>query len=465
MSRERSLLGHLLAWALGALVLVWGSFVWVGFQTGVHEADELTDGHLASVTTLLLSQRGNEFVAPQQSGASLVSPSLKSHDYQQSLSVLVWDATGHLVSRSGAAAAPAFETGEGFATLTIAGQPWRAFARWDAQHQRRVMVLLSIEERDDLALDIAAQVAEPGLWLLPVVALALGLALRRGLRPLYALSDEVHALDPRRPEPLPVVRRQREFRFVVEAINALSARYRAALGRERELASELAHELRTPLASLALHARNLQAPLSEADRQQALQRIEHEALRTGQVLNELLALARASRTELAESAEALDLAELASRVLADYGQAALDSGHELALSGAEQWPLQGHPLLLELALRNLVENALSHTPAGSLVEVQLEAEAGWLQVCSRSPAEPAPDETPRRLQTLGLGLGHRVVSKVALVHGADFAEVLPPPAGFERAYRLSFAAASSRSRPLPSTAAPPSASPPHGRPG
>jgi two-component system sensor histidine kinase QseC len=43
--RRSSLQLNLLAWMLGALALVWGSFVIWGYQTGVHEADELTDGH------------------------------------------------------------------------------------------------------------------------------------------------------------------------------------------------------------------------------------------------------------------------------------------------------------------------------------------------------------------------------------------------------------------------------------
>ena len=47
--RRPSLIWHLMAWMLGALVVVWASFVALGYQTGVHEADELTDGHLAGV--------------------------------------------------------------------------------------------------------------------------------------------------------------------------------------------------------------------------------------------------------------------------------------------------------------------------------------------------------------------------------------------------------------------------------
>jgi two-component system, OmpR family, sensor histidine kinase QseC len=59
---HRTLLRHLLAWVLGALAVVWLGFVAIGLRTGVHEADELTDGHLASTASLLLSQRGIEFV-------------------------------------------------------------------------------------------------------------------------------------------------------------------------------------------------------------------------------------------------------------------------------------------------------------------------------------------------------------------------------------------------------------------
>ena len=59
---RHSLTRHLLLWSLGALALVWGSFVFMGYRTGVHEADELTDGHLASVAVLFAHLSGSEAV-------------------------------------------------------------------------------------------------------------------------------------------------------------------------------------------------------------------------------------------------------------------------------------------------------------------------------------------------------------------------------------------------------------------
>ena len=442
---RRTLVGDLLVWALGALGVVWLGFIIAGFETGLHEADELTDGHLASMAALLLSQTSNEFTDARAVFPAGDPANLRAHDYQQSLSVVVWDAAGRVISRTGHAPVPAFEDAEGFATLSL-GQPavlWRSFARWQSPQQtRRVMVLLSIEERDDLALDIGTQVAEPGLWSLPVVALVLGLAIRRGLRPLKALSAEVHELDVQRATPLPPRRRHAEFGAVVEAIDTLVSRYHAALLREQQLASELAHELRTPLASLSLHARSLRGEVSEADRLLSLQRIEQDALRAGQLLGQLLALARASRAELAEAAHPFDLAELARRVVAEHAQAALDGGHDLALDAPPSWPMSGHPVLLELALRNLVDNALAHTPRGTSIELQLNAAQRWLQVCDDGADQPdagaveGPAPSARASGSLGLGLGHRVVDKVAAVHGGRFASCAPPP-GFSTCYRIS----------------------------
>lgn len=444
MKLQRSLTLSLMAWAFGALLIVWGGFVVLGYQTGVHEADELTDGHLASVALLQLAQN------PSPSGvrrdvASLPGlPSLKSHDYQRSMSVVVWNAAGAELLRTGEAPAVPFSQGEGFETLQLGAPPvaWRAFSRWDGPaHEKKVTVLLSISERDDLAQDIAEQVAEPGFWLLPVVALALGLAIHRGLRPLYALARDVDALDIHQPSPLHSPHPQQEFRAVVNSINTLSARYQAAVSRERELASELAHELRTPLASLTLQAHALRQAAPGKAHEQLLVQLERDALRAGEVLSNLLALARASRTELVEAMQALDLDAIARAEVAEFGQAALDSGHELGLLSPGPFFMQGHPVLLGLVLRNLIENALSHTPAGTSVEVQLDPQAGWLQVSDTADHSTAPPGAApagvQRHPSLGLGSGHRVVEKIAAIHGARF-EQATPPAGFTACYRVIF---------------------------
>ncbi|WP_326533628.1 histidine kinase dimerization/phospho-acceptor domain-containing protein [Pseudorhodoferax sp.] len=432
MTRRPSLQRQLLAWTLGALVVVWAVFMLVGYQTGVHEADELTDGHLASVASLLLSQPGTAFEQRPDAASLGVSPGLKAHDYQQSLSVAVWDEDGTLLARTGPAPLPPFDTAEGFATLEL-GQPtqaWRVFVRWDdVGHVRKVAVLLSVQERDELAEDIAEQVATPGLWLLPIVALVLTLAVRRGLQPLLDLSARVRALDIHHSSGLHAPAHA-EFQAMVGAIETLAARYQSALAHERELADTFAHELRTPLASLRLHASSLRGTLTPPQRQAALQQIEADAARTAAIMDDLLALARAGRAQLAESAQVLDLAALARRVAAEHAQDAFDGAHELSVDAPAQCPVPGHAVLLEIALRNLVVNALGHTPPGTAVEIRVLADPPALQV--RDNAQRVLHAADRRRGTavLGLGLGHQVVRRIAAVHGGRFETAGPDSTGW-----------------------------------
>ncbi|MDF1484609.1 histidine kinase dimerization/phospho-acceptor domain-containing protein [Ramlibacter sp. H39-3-26] len=435
---QPTLTRHLLLWALGALLVVWGGFVFLGFRAGVHEADELTDGHLAGVAALLLNLDAAQFIAPDQATQRVDLPRLRSHDYQQSFSAFVWDAQGRLLGRIGGAPAPAFADETGFADLRLGpqGDGWRAFSQWGVGRDRKVMVLVSLEERDGLANDIAEQLVEPGLWLLPVVALALGLAIQRGLRPLYALSQDAARLDVARAQRLPARSPLREFDAVVASINALLDRQQAALARERSLANEVAHELRTPLSSIALQARALAGPMEEAERAQATARIGQDALRAGHVLGQLLALARTSRAELHDAAAPVDLAALAREVCGGYAQDAWARHDSLAVEGPEALALQGHALLLEMALRNLVENALKHTPPGTRIEVRLglAGAAPWLQVSDdglRAAASLAA-RTPDSLR-----LGHQIVTRVAEAHGARFgAAAAAPP--FTTCYRMAF---------------------------
>ncbi len=452
--RQPSLTRHLLGWILGALILVWVFFIILGYRTGQHEADELTDGHLAGVTALLLSH-GAGTVAPSDVArrTPAPAPNLKAHDYQQSISVVVWNGAGEVLAQSGDAPAPTFEQTEGFATLSL-GQPpsaWRVFSRWDEGKERKVMVLLSLRERDDLAQDIAEQMAEPGLWLLPVVALALGLAIRRGLRPLYALSRDVDRLDIRELTPLEPQSRHEEFRAAVVAINTLMERYHAALNRERELAGEFAHEIRTPLAAVSLHARALEHMPDGPERDEILRRLERDVQRAGRVLADLLSLARASRAEWDEASQPLDLVAIASDAVADFAPIAHRSGHELMLRSSEPFPTIGHALLLELALRNLIENAISHTPRGTRVEVRLDAAAGWIEVGDLHEGLTAAPTNHHgvSLPSLGLGLGHRVVEKIAAIHGAKFSRVAEP--GFNSCYRILFPKPNPRLKPTEST--------------
>ncbi len=438
MSRP-TLQRQLLTWVLGALTAVWSVFMVIGYFTGIHEADELTDGHLAGVASLLLAQPDPHFTERLGAKELGLSPRLSAHDYQRSLSVVIWDAAGQVIAQTGPAPEPPYDIPEGFVTISL-GEPasaWRVFSRWsDASHEKKIAILLSIDERKDLASDIALHVAAPGFWLLPAVAIVLTLAIRRGLRPLSDLSERVRVLDVNHVDQLHAPPHA-EFQAMVHAIESLSDRYRSALARERELADSFAHELRTPLASVALHLGSLRGVLTPEERQETLVHLERDMARTTAIIDDLLALARASRVELADAAQLLDLADLVRGVVNEFAQHAYESGHELSIAVPEQLAVQGHPVLLQIALRNLMANALGHTPAGTMIEIRLSTAPVALHVCDNGSLINAKGVIKQGALVAGLGLGHKVVQRIAAVHDATFS-VQPRGEGGWRCYTIEF---------------------------
>ena len=439
--RHGSLQLHLLGWMLAALALVWGTFVTWGYHTGVHEADELTDGHLASVAALALNWHIQGDVPEEAQTPVKPPPGLYAHDYQESLSVAIWDAQGRLISRTGAAPLPHFDLEQGFETIQLKSRSqWRSYTQWSADHSSKVTVLIDLRERDSLADDIAMQMVEPGLWLLPVVVIVLGVALRRGMRPLNVLSHEVQALDLGRDQRIGTADVPRELTPMVSSINTLLDRQQEALVRERNLANEVAHELRTPLASIVLQAQALQAPggaMDELAMRTALQRIGQDALHAGHVLDQLLVLARVGRGAAGGVPHVpLNWVAVVRDVAAAQAQSAWAQQDTLAVEAPDTLMVKGNGLLLESALRNLVENAIRHTPKGTQIEVQAGADAerglAWVQVCDdgrRASTEvPAPPVD-------SLHLGHEIVARVMQAHGGHFA-VADAPQGFTTCYRM-----------------------------
>lgn len=428
---------RLLLWILGALVIVWASFVFWGYQTGVEEADELTDGHLASVASLVLNLPVSDAVAQGRPTPRVKLPGLLAHDYQQSMSLQLWNEQGHMLLYVGGAPLLNFaDEREGFfdAELGDKKEAWRTFTQWNAEHTRKITVLVRLQERDALADDIAEQMVLPGMWLLPVVTLVLGFTIRAGLKPLHQLSADVERLQPGQSERLDTGHNWQEFRAVTHSINTLLDRNDSAMEHERRLANEVAHELRTPLAAISLQAQALQGGLPAAQQMQAIEHIRRDALRAGHVLGQILALARSSRVALTQQAQTVDLAPLVRQVAGDYAQAAWQRGGSIAVEMPDSLVTHGHAVLLEMALRNLVENAMRHTPSGTQIDVQggLDGTQCWLQVCDDG-ARAGHTTLPEPVDSLHLG--HEIITRIAELHHGQFAKVTAP-APYTTCYRL-----------------------------
>lgn len=419
---QRLLRRYLLGWALGVLLVIWVAVIAQAWVTAFHEARKFSDGQMVAVAKLWLTAAPTGTARPPLEN----TPGL-THEFLQDVAVVAWDGdrlvtdTHDLVPGLNLAALP----GLGFATVNIevAGLSpmWRAFAvqSGEGAQMRRVVVFTDMRQRHELGNDIAEHVAQPALLVMPLVALLLGWAIRRGLRPLDKLSSDVAALDGFAGERLDTQHRFREFSSTVTAINALVDTLQSRAQREREFASDVAHELRTPLAALALQAKAAQHEATP----ERLAQLEQESLRAGRILHQLLDLARAQRSHVAGVAVSAQgqvaLGELAARLIAAHAPKANESGHEFSLQQPDNpVVVSAQPMLLELALRNLIENALHHTPTGTQVVVDVWESAGDRGVSVSDDGRRPQPTALRPAESGGLGLGLRLVERIAEQLGA-----------------------------------------------
>ena len=424
---RRTLGRHLLVWTLGAQLAAWTVMVAIGWSTSLRETRKFTDGHLVAVAQLWM---GTAAWSERDASQALPVPREAVHEYAQDVAIMVWD-NGRLVTDSDQLAGGldlARLPEKGLVTLEVRdaqGEPrdWRAYVETHRApgQERRVAALLDLKKRYVLAEDIAEHLASPSLILLPLVALVLWWTIRRGLRPLDQLSDEVAALDAFAGQRLDTRHRFTEFSSTVTAINTMVDTLQAQAGRERQFASDVAHELRTPLAVITLQARAAQVDASP----ERLARLEQEALRAGRILTQLLDLARAQRAsqpgaggQPAEAAQPTALGEVAARLLSAHAQLAHESRHEMSLNEEQtDVRVQVQPMLLELALRNLIENALRHTPPDTQVEVTVWRDALGCGVSVSDDGQRAGAAALAQASS-GLGLGLRLVERIAEQMGA-----------------------------------------------
>lgn len=237
-------------------------------------------------------------------------------------------------------------------------------------------------------------------WVMALVATATLLAglaavryaVRRGLKPVQRLAQQIAQIDPRAPHrtalatgPLPD-----ELEPLAEKTLSILDRLLAALERERRFSRNVAHELRTPLAEVRMLADVGAMAQTTNETRASLEEIGATAGELQRIIDSLLTLARYEAGTEKPQIEPVDLVSVTRRELERAAPAAAQRGLTVdAQVPPEYWILADATLLRRL-IANLVSNAVAHAPVGSLVTIALQPD-GALLVANPAPHLDASD--------------------------------------------------------------------------
>ena len=391
----------------------------VTYRTARAETEALFDAQMQRIALSLSGSLGAGALSDDAPAAE--TPAARE------MIIQIWRADGVMLYRSPQGRLLPPQTAIGFSDTVAGGEPYRIYALRTATQV--VQVAQQTEARGRMAGQLALRAVLPVALLAPVLMLIVWWVVGRAIGPIERVRRQVAARRPDDLAPLPTAGLPAEVRPLVGEMNGLLTRLSAAWDALTHFTADAAHELRSPLAALRLQAQSLQRAPDDATRAIASERLLAGIDRATRLVEQLLALARQEGAGEGAELVSLDLTALARNALADAEPEAARHAIALTLDApTAHVVLRADEAALAVLLRNLLGNALRHTPPGGQVRVGVREEASVIDLTVEDSGPGiAPDERARVLDRFyrvpgtpghGSGLGLAIVRAIAERHGA-----------------------------------------------
>ena len=316
-------------------------------------------------------------------------------------------------------------------TVLVLTQTVTALWLWH-ESQEQVAILVQADLSDE---EITAQIEHekfesvlafvlPALFCVLVSAGLLYFLIRRLTEPLEHLAQGVNQRSTHDLASLPLEKNaSAEVATIVDSTNRLLQRIALGLEHERRFTADVAHELRTPLAGIRMHLELLAFESSDSI-EPLIQRIDDLM----QLTDQLLQLARASQQSRAGQLSMADMdlvAEVCKPLQQEFDW--FDDLH-MVWHLPEQADCIGSAPLLQIALKNLIENARKYAGEKPVIEVSVLAEDGdWVVQVSDNGQGVLPELLGQITESFfradqvkqGYGLGLSIVKRIADLHQAQ----------------------------------------------
>lgn len=403
-----------------------------------HEALEIQLDHRVAIETRALIDEGDD----GPTGVAMAIRRREAARSTASLEYLLVDPVGRRVVGSLDATAP-----------TVPGYLEFLHYRRDSEH--RIAQALTTRLPDNSRLVVAADrevIDEMDATLLKLFAGAFGVMLLLGIGGAWLVGAVTRArlahidrtalaiIDGDLARRMPLTGAGDEFDRVSATLNRMLDRIGGLMDNLRQVSSDVAHDLRTPLTRL--HNR-LDEALSARDVDEKRQAIEAAAAQSRELLDIFGALLRIAEVEaLSPRAHFQDvpLDQLVDELVETYRPDIEASGHLLVTAIAPAIWTMGDRRLLQQLVTNLLDNALRHTPPGTTVRVELERDDAVARLTVADDGHGvAPEDASRLFQRFaraelsrsseGHGLGLALVAAVATAHRGAVSLLAPPGFG------------------------------------
>jgi signal transduction histidine kinase len=313
-------------------------------------------------------------------------------------------------------------SGSGLSDVVYDGELWRIYTLQIPGDQFVVEVGEKTELRNTLVSNILLNLVIPLLILVPLIGLLMWFGIRRGLRTIYGLINQIRSRSSDDLSFIPTDGLPRDLTPLGRSVNQLMSKLDRSLTAERRFADHAAHQLRTPHAGLKLLLQMLQQSDNEDERKAIVASLVQSNEKAMRLIEQLLQAGRVSYQQVQYSR--FNLYYMAASVLAELGPVIRQKRLDITLDGMEDAWVDTDEPLLRLLIENLIENATKYTPEEGDIHVSLHeaSETEWLlTICDTGPGIPSEQREAvfQRFyrvgspQEEGTGLGLAIVADIA----------------------------------------------------
>lgn len=291
-----------------------------------------------------------------------------------------------------------------------------------------VQVAETLELRETLARKLLVDTLWRQLVLMGVIAAVTVVVVQRATRPVRALGEAIQARAADDLSPIDAPDAPRELRPLIDATTQVMGRLRRLLDHQKRFVRDSAHQLRTPLAVLKAQVQS--ARRSDVPPDQALGEISETVERATALANQMLSLAKVEQLRQQPESITLDLAEAVRAVALDLSPLVADKALDFELStGPAPVPVRAHLWMLQELTRNLLHNAIKHSPCEAMLTVRVGAEGDEALLRISDQGRGISEELRQRLfapfaagdVASGSGLGLAICHEIVLALGGSIA--------------------------------------------